>query len=193
MPPRPRLRAARPTPACPTVVASLFAALAACTPEAPPDPRFDDDRPAGALEVRLFFADEADLDLFVTDPREEALYFGNNPSLGGGELDIDRRCDDEPPRRERARFVAPRAGRYRVGVSYDRSCRFRRVEAPYRIEVEADALRLEHEGRVAPGDFEHIALEFDYVPVPAAEVDQPSPAAAIRSSTSERSARASRP
>ncbi len=192
--PFPARRRAAPPPRARCFVSALFAAFGAfaCSDPAPPVPRFDSPRPAGALEIRLDFAGEADLDLFVTDPRDEALYFGNNPSLGGGELDLDRRCDAEVPRRERARFVTPRAGRYRVGVSYDRSCHFRSVEAPFRIEVEANGLTLEHRGRVAPGDFEHIAFEFDFDPS-RSEDGQPSPAAAIRSSTPESSARAARP
>lgn len=185
----------------PALVLGLVLALACAAPP-PATPRFDSPRPAGALEVRLFFGEEADLDLFVTDPREEALYFGNNPTIGGGRLDVDRRCGDAAPRRERARFVAPRPGRYRVGVSYDRSCRFRRGEADFRLEVEADGLAFERRGTVAPGAFEPIVLEFDFSPAaprpdegprPAPPQAAPSPAAAIRSSTSESSARASRP
>ena len=41
-------------------------------------PRFSGARPERALEIHLVFGDGADLDLFVTDPNQEAVYFGNN-------------------------------------------------------------------------------------------------------------------
>lgn len=128
-------------------------------------PGFPSPRPEGALEVRLVFGDGADLDLFVSDPRKEALYFGNNPSLGGGTLDVDRRCDAAVPRTETARFLSPHPGRYRVGVSYDRACRFRREPVTFTVFVEAEGLSFTRDGRVEPGEFEHVVLEFD-LPAP---------------------------
>jgi hypothetical protein len=104
---------------------------------------------------------KADLDLFVTDPRKEAVYFGNNPSLGGGELDIDRRCGAETPRVEVIRFPVPMKGEYRVGVSYDRACGFRRRSAPYILEIRADDVEVDRRGELAPGTFDSVALEFE--------------------------------
>jgi hypothetical protein len=155
----------------PLLCLSLFCvAIAACagpppkTPRTTPPkthPRFSDERPAGALEIRLIYSAEADLDLFVTDPRKEAVYFGNNPSLGGGELDIDRRCGAETPRVEVIRFPVPMKGEYRVGVSYDRACGFRRRSAPYILEIRADDVEIDRRGELAPGTFDSVALEFE--------------------------------
>ena len=142
-------------------VVVLALATGCATPSRAPTPGFDSPRPDGALEVRLVFGEGADLDLFVSDPRQEALYFGNNPSVGGGVLDIDRRCDAAVPRVEIARFENARPGRYRVGVSYDRACGFRSEQMTFEIRVEADGLRLERSGKVDPSEFEHIVLEFD--------------------------------
>ena len=136
-----------------------------CTKQAPLEASgFASPRPSGALEVRLVFGEEADLDLFVSDPRKEALYFGNNPSLGGGALDVDRRCNTPAPRTEIARFLAPRPGRYRVGVSYDRACGFRRDPVAFEVIVEGEGVSLTRKGVVDPGEFEHIVLEFDLPP-----------------------------
>ena len=136
-------------------------------------PTADDRResvPPGALEIELRFSEAADLDLFVTDPSQEAVYFGNNPSLAGGHLDRDQGCRDQPeerrrddaPRVERVLFPTPRPGRYRVGVSYDRSCQFRRERVGYRIDVRSEALSWTSAGELSPGQFEPRALEFDF-------------------------------
>lgn len=123
-------------------------------------------RPPGALEIRLEFSEQADLDLFVTDPDQETVYFGNSPSRGGGQLIDDTGCPSPLPRTEVVRFVAPRPGRYRVGIDYTRSCRFRRQPAWYRLEIRSDAFNLTHTGEVAPGRFEQKALEFTIEPHP---------------------------
>jgi hypothetical protein len=140
---------------------ALGAVLSACAGSpSPSPPRFTNERPAGALEIRLVYGGAADLDLFVTGPQREAVYFGNNPSLGGGELDIDRRCEASEPRTEIVRFLMPTNGQYRVGVSYDRACGFLRQPASYRIEVRADDVEIVRLGKLAPGTFDSVALEF---------------------------------
>ena len=139
---------------------SLFLLSCARKPETEP-PRFTDARPQDALEVHLVFDEAADLDLFVTDPNQEAVYFGNNPSLGGGILDRDQRCDATGLRREIIRFANPASGRYRVGVSYDGSCHFRRARATYEIRVRGLDLMLDIHGEIAPATFDPIALEFE--------------------------------
>jgi hypothetical protein len=70
------------------------------------------------LRVRLAFGAAADLDLYVTDPLDETIYFANERATGGGRLVADARCDSPDPRVEEVVFEAPRAGRYRVGVDY---------------------------------------------------------------------------
>jgi uncharacterized protein YfaP (DUF2135 family) len=119
--------------------------------------------PPGGVRIRLIFGAEADLDLYVTDPALETVYFGNNPSLGGGVLTRDLRCDAAAPRREVVTFRVAESGRYRVGVEYARGCaRWSRSEtAPYRIEVFSDESVWTAAGAVAPGGFDNIAFEFD--------------------------------
>ena len=51
---------------------------------------------AGMLLLRLAFGAEADLDLYVTDPQLETLYYANTPVRSGGELLEDQRCDATP-------------------------------------------------------------------------------------------------
>lgn len=124
-------------------------------------------RPEGALEVVLELDGAADLDLHVSDPQLETVYFGNSPSSNGGVLDRDVRCEvavEDDARRETVRFEAPLRGRYRVGVDYVRACRRFRRGAHFSVRVIAPGLELERTGEIAPGHFEHKLLEFDWPP-----------------------------
>lgn len=122
---------------------------------------------AGGLWVRLAFDDAADLDLFVTDPLQESLYFANSPTRIGGRLLDDRRCDDPSPRVETAHYANPITGRYRVGVDFHRRCRGTSLsnedekQGFYVIRVDEGAHTLEHVGMLTPGQFEVISIEFD--------------------------------
>src|SRR4029453_11922130 len=53
----------------------------------------------GELVVRLAFEPGADLDLSVSDPRDETIYYANTPARSGGALDADQRCGAEPAER----------------------------------------------------------------------------------------------
>lgn len=157
-------------PALPAIV--LFGSLAgfslACAGSKPPvEPSALPPRPARAIDVQLVFDEAADLDLHVTGPDLETIYFGNSPGRAGGLLDRDARCEDAPPgsggaRRETVRFDAPRPGRYRVGVDHVKGCRRFRSEASYTIRVVGPDLELERSGRIGSGRFENAALEFDW-------------------------------
>jgi hypothetical protein len=149
----------------------LLVLIAACTTEAPsqppppiaPAPVLPDLDPTGPgeLRVRLAFGTAADLDLYVTDPLQEAVYFGNNPSLGGGQLDVDRRCEHPAPRVESIVFARPQPGRYRVSIDYARACSEPATPVAYRVRVEAPGVDREHRGEIKPGFRELISLEFE--------------------------------
>lgn len=111
--------------------------------------------------MRLVFGAGADLDLFVTDPNLETVYFGNNPSLGGGVLATDVRCEDPAPRVEVVTFREAASGRYRVGVSHARGCTRLRRTAPYRVEVLSPESVWRAEGEIDPGGFDNEVLEFE--------------------------------
>ena len=113
------------------------------------------------LHIHLIFGEEADLDLYVTGPGSETIYFGNNPSRAGGVLESDQRCDVPAPRIERIRVPAAASGRYRVGVEFAAKCRTLRGPVPYRIEVRGNDLQIDQPGKISLGHFENVALEFD--------------------------------
>jgi hypothetical protein len=125
---------------------------------------------ASGLLVRLAFEDVADLDLFVTDPALESVYFAYTPARSGGVLVDDRACGDPAPRVEIVHFADPLPGRYRVGVDFHRRCEAKPSstrtagvagEGLYRVRVDEGGRVLEREGLLTPGLFEVIVLEFE--------------------------------
>jgi hypothetical protein len=122
---------------------------------------------SGGLLVRLAFDEAADLDLFVTDPMQESVYFANSPTRSGGTLIDDRRCEDPSPRVEAVHYFDPPPGRYRVGVDFHRRCQDTSLSSAeekqglYVVRVEEGARVMEREGKVIPGQFEVIVIEFD--------------------------------
>jgi len=153
---------------CAVVVAACASAPA--TPPAPPP----DDRAEGELRFRLVFVETADLDLYVTGPRLETVYFANSPSRIGGVLERDTRCDDaaadgaepSPVRFETVRFEAAPAGTYRVGVDFPERCQRWVDTARFAVEVDGDGLVERRGGEIGFGTFQSRVLELDYEPPP---------------------------
>jgi len=124
----------------------------------------------GELSVHLAFGADADLDLYVTGPREETVYYANTPSGIGGALAEDRRCVHDAPRVETVRFPAPlRPGRYRVGVDYPSACGESRAPAPFALRVDGPEAGSELAGLAAHRVFEPVVLEFEIGRSAAAE------------------------
>jgi cytochrome c oxidase cbb3-type subunit 3 len=79
------------------------------------------------LVVQLAHSADVDLDLYVTDPLLETVYFANKTGKSGGTISADSRCDTALPEDrqlhiEEVRFSAPLSGHYRVGVDYPNRC-----------------------------------------------------------------------
>ncbi len=130
-------------------------ALAATLAEAP-------SAPDGTLRVRLAFEDAVDLDLFVSDPLQETVYFANDRSGSGGVLEEDMRCEIPGPRIESVSWNPPIAGRYRVGVDFPRRCDGGTGgPAPFAIAVERGGSRTLQRGVIEAGIFLPIVDRFD--------------------------------
>jgi len=106
------------------------------------------------IRVHLAFGPEVDLDVYVTGPLEETVYYANSPSGIGGELLEDRRCAHEGVRVETVRFPL-RPGAYRVGVDYP---------LPFALLVETPSGREGLRGLAAHQVFEPVVFEFDLEP-----------------------------
>ena len=141
----------------------LAPSLAACTARppvtaAPPAPPPAD---SPALTVTLAWNAPVDLDLYVTDPTWESLYFGNSPTRTGARLEGDVRCPDlGVPPVERAVVPRPIEGVYRVGVDFIEACDTDVEEAPFRIAVDWRGERREASGVARLEHFDVITLDF---------------------------------
>lgn len=113
------------------------------------------------LVIRLAFGPEADLDLYVTDPLLESIYFANRSARSGGALTLDVRCDTTGPRMEEIRFPAPLPGRYRVGIDFPRRCDDEPDDAAFAVSVDGAGVHERARGSLSPAQFEVIVLEFE--------------------------------
>jgi len=119
--------------------------------------------PEGALSFELVFDAAVDLDLYVTGPLLETVYYGNTPSRIGGSLVRDVRCDSPPgPRIETITFPAAPSGHYRVGVDFPERCNAGSGPAAYLVRVRGGAARA-LTGEIERGSFAVRVLELDYV------------------------------
>ncbi len=92
----------------------------------------------GGVVVRLAFDPAVDLDLYVTDPLQDTVYFARHESRIGGVISADVRCDTQGPRVEEVRFAKLWPGRYRVGVDFPRRCDGARYAHPAAFAVEVN-------------------------------------------------------
>jgi hypothetical protein len=111
------------------------------------------------IRVRLAFSAGADLDLYVTDPTFETVYFANSPNRAGGRLEADVRCSAPGPRIETIRFPAAMPGAYRVGVDFPERCKGGAARAAFAVHIEGAGLEATHEGIIEAGHFIPIVLE----------------------------------
>jgi hypothetical protein len=118
----------------------------------------------GTVAVRLIFGDASDLDLYVTDPRHETVYFANNPSHSGGALAEDVRCDRAAPRIETVLYREPLPGSYRVGVDHPERCGVSRAPVPFQVEIRAGSLHRVVRGEIPWGHFRTTVVEFEILP-----------------------------
>jgi len=128
---------------------------------APPAPSSE---PAGAgVTVTLRWDAPVDLDLYVTDPVLETVYYANPRSASGGVLEADARCARRAPgtQEERVRWTKPPSGRYRVGVDFPEACGGRVDDVAWAMTVDVDGRRQETTGRAHLAERRPAVLEFD--------------------------------
>jgi len=115
----------------------------------------------GALRIELHFGAAADLDLYVTDPAKETVYFANTPSVSGGALEADVRCAAATPRIETVFFAEAPPGRYRIGVDYPERCGGNSGPVAFTVRIRGSGIDLRQRGEVGLGEFRVQVLEFE--------------------------------
>lgn len=118
----------------------------------------------GTVRVRLAFSDVADLDLYVTSPTHETVYFANTPARSGGELERDLRCNAPTPRIEVVLFAPAASGPYRVGVDFPEHCDGKPDPVAFVVYLETSAGREERRRSIHPGHFLPIVLTAELSP-----------------------------
>jgi hypothetical protein len=151
-------------------VALLGAACAGRPPGPTPAPSAAaEPPPAGGIRVSLLWKAPVDLDLYVTDPALETVYFANSPSASGGKLASDVRCSDlqdgkgNHVQSESVVWPTGTPGRYRVGVDFIDRCGNEVSEVGFRVVADPGGKPTEQVGVVAADRFLPVALEFDVV------------------------------
>ena len=127
-----------------------------------------------SLTIQLTFGEDADLDLYVTDPLLETVYFANYNSVSGGRISKDVRCaksadreneseqnEGASPRIEEVRFDKPLPGRYRIGIDYSRKCDGAEEQAAFAISVLHKGEQMQKVGSVSFEQFEVVIMEFE--------------------------------
>jgi len=127
-----------------------------------------------SLIIQLIFGEDADLDLYVTDPLLETVYFAKPGGKSGGRMSADVRCDTESgaletsrtdtvstPRIEEVRFDDPLPGRYRIGVDYPRKCEGGQEQAAFAVLVWHNGEQIMKPGSVTFEKFDVVVMEFD--------------------------------
>lgn len=138
--------------------------VAAASPAANPTPT----AAAAGLRVALVWSAPVDLDLYVTDPAQETVYFANPRAATGGRLANDTTCREAAERRlEVSSWERPPVGRYRVGVDFIEDCGRDLDQVRFRVVVDVHGRRFEREGTVQREVFEYEAFAFE-VPPPVA-------------------------
>ncbi|HSD09547.1 MAG TPA: hypothetical protein VLF14_01070 [Candidatus Binatia bacterium] len=146
-----------------------IALLVGCAgkPPAHPPPRAPTSAAASGVHVLLLWSAPVDLDLYVTDPSLETVYFANPVSQTGGRLERDVACgtvdggEEGQPQVEEVRWDSPSRGRYRVGVDFVDACGRETDEAEFRVVTEVSGERRERSGTVRKARFQPIVVEFD--------------------------------
>jgi len=115
--------------------------------------------PGAPVTARLAFGAEADLDLYVTDPSLDSVYFAKRDGGSGGELVADRRCDAPAPRVELAAYTVATSGTWRVGIDHPGRCDDGVEAAPFVVELAAPDFVRRVEGTIAPGEFRMVVIE----------------------------------
>jgi len=122
---------------------------------------------AADLRVYLLWSAPVDLDLYLTDPTWETVYFGNTPSRSGGRLERAEGCvgaGAPSTFTEIARIPQPAPGTYRVGVDFIDACGTKIEQTSFRVVAAINGVTREATGVAKLNVFQPIVLELELTP-----------------------------
>ena len=120
-----------------------------------------------SLVVEITWDDPVDLDIFLTDPPGETVYFANRLAKSGAAMGMESGCGEAAqggrPYTESIRIPAALAGRYRVSVDFIKDCGHTTLGADLRVVVKtADGAVLGRaESEVQYRNLNPVAWEFE--------------------------------
>jgi hypothetical protein len=108
----------------------------------------------GRIQIELTWDGNADLDLHVTDPYGETIYYFHPNSQSGGTFEDDRECYNNNGQAERVIYNdgSAAAGNYQISVHYFRACGEPR-DAHWNLSVTADNHSQNYSGTIKPGEY----------------------------------------
>jgi hypothetical protein len=108
----------------------------------------------GEIAIELNWEGSADLDLHVTDPYGETLYYFRPRNHAGGEYLEDRECHNNSGQSERVAYESGTAasGLYQISIHYFRPCGNAR-DVRWNISVTADGRSSSFSGTISPGQY----------------------------------------
>lgn len=114
----------------------------------------------GNLSVTLSWNGSADLDLHLTDPFGETIYYFHPTSASGGALQQDRECASQD-QTEMITYPSGQAvsGTYSISIHYFRACKEPR-DVSWKVTVNSDKGTQNYSGVIHPGDYIRAA---DYI------------------------------
>jgi hypothetical protein len=120
------------------------------------------------IQVTLFWNDQVDLDLHVTDPNNEEIYYGHKTSASGGRLDRDNHCgnwiQDAPENVIWPENTAP-SGHYIIKVVYYADCTSHQNPTSFKVKVYIKGQEFEIPMTISPPAAPYggvVVWEFDY-------------------------------
>ncbi len=94
-----------------------------------------------SLIVEIAWNDPVDLDIFLTDPPGETVYFANRLAKGGAVMGRESGCAEaaqgDGPYSETIRIPTALSGRYRVSVDFIKDCGNTTLKADLRVVVKS--------------------------------------------------------
>lgn len=109
---------------------------------------------SGRMDITLSWSGAADLDLHVTDPYAETIYYFHPTSESGGSLQQDGECAGSGDHQETVSYPSGMAasGMYQISIHYFRACGSAN-DVTWNVKVDSDKGTQNYSGNIHPGDY----------------------------------------